>query len=254
MNKYQKLISNLLKRTAQVTLILMHVMNAERTPRQTFSRSQAVTQEIHRKVTVLCENIFLNVYAWLHEGAVNDSKRSAAAVAAATAAATAVRGRGAAAGAGAGAGAGAAVAATQSALGEGKRARGGGSKSNPGGGGVGTDSSSNGAVCGSVSASPSVSAQAGEGEPGERNSAPALGQAREVRRQLPTVAVAVATSVGGRLPRLQRVGTQGVGVAIGGVPDAAREETGGAVEEAGAGGGSGLKRKAEERDRERVSE
>ncbi|CAM9266723.1 unnamed protein product [Scytosiphon promiscuus] len=54
----------------QVTLLLAHVMNMERSPRQqtSFSRSQNAAQENRRKVTVLCERVFLNVHAWLNDG------------------------------------------------------------------------------------------------------------------------------------------------------------------------------------------
>lgn len=62
-------------------------MAAERTPRQTFNRSQLATQEMHRKIKLLCENVLLDVYDWLHEGALNDSRRAAATAAAAAAAA-----------------------------------------------------------------------------------------------------------------------------------------------------------------------
>lgn len=149
----------------------MHVMNAERSPRQTFSRSQAVTQEINRKVGVLCENILLDVYAWLHEGANNDSRRASAAMAAATAAAAAQSAAAAAAQTAAAAVGGeagvrleAVVAGMPSAPREGKRARSGGSKTDVGRGGDSDNSGNSGS-----SAVPSpASAQAEAAQAGAR--------------------------------------------------------------------------------------
>lgn len=70
----------------QVTLVLLHVINAERTsPRHAsfaFNRSHVTTQELHRKLTILLENIFADVYQWLSDGAAIDSKRRLAAAAA----------------------------------------------------------------------------------------------------------------------------------------------------------------------------